>query len=220
LLQSHRPMTDKHRQSGFSLTEVLLAIATLAIGMLFVGGTFMLGIHFSRLSTEQSIAPVVAEEAFAKMALYGVTGWSSDNTWSELSLVDANDWEYRYPSAKNQTLKQYYWTAIGHRIVGSDLNEVTVFVMRHGALAPSLADQSLMAMPLKSTAWALDPNIMDGMSVVSDDTGDILRASVERGSVDVTLRPALDDEPTAVWFMEPRDGRNPCVAVFQRKIRF
>ncbi|MCP4452964.1 MAG: prepilin-type N-terminal cleavage/methylation domain-containing protein, partial [Planctomycetes bacterium] len=50
-------MTDKRRQSGFSLTEVLLAIATLAIGMLFVGGTFVLGIHFSRLSTEQSIAP-------------------------------------------------------------------------------------------------------------------------------------------------------------------
>ena len=67
-------MTDKHRQSGFSLTEVLLAIATLAIGMLFVGGTFMLGIHFSRVSTEHSIAPVVAEEAFAKMSLYGVVG--------------------------------------------------------------------------------------------------------------------------------------------------
>ncbi len=213
-------MIDKRRQSGFSLTEVLLAIATLAIGMLFVGGAFVLGIHFSRLSTEQSIAPVVAEEAFAKMALYGVAGWSSDDTLSEISLVDANDWEYRYPSVQDETLKQYYWTAIGRRISGSDLNEVTVFVMRHGALSPALADQSLTSMPQKSTAWASDPNTMDGMSVVSADTGQILRASVERGSVDVTLGPALNDEPTAVWFMEPRDGRNPCVAVFQRKIRF
>ena len=213
-------MTEKHRQSGFSLTEVLLAIATLAIGMLFVGGTFMLGIHFSRVSTEQSIAPVVAEEAFAKMSLYGVAGWSSDNTLSELSLVDANDWEYRYPSVRDETLKQYYWTAIGRRISGSDLNEVTVFVMRQGALSNAIAGQSILSLPLKSTAWAVDPNIMDGMSVVSDDTGDLLRASVTRGTIDVTLWPRSVNEPTAVWFMEPSDGRNPCVAVFQRKIRF
>ncbi|MCP4454228.1 MAG: hypothetical protein GY809_22435, partial [Planctomycetes bacterium] len=176
--------------------------------------------HFSRLSTEQSIAPVVAEEAFAKMALYGVAGWASDNTLSEISLIDANDWEYRYPSVQDETLKQYSWTAIGRRISGSDLNEVIIFVMRHGTLSLSPADQPLASMPQKSTAWAADPNIMDGMSVVSDDTGQILRASVERGSVDVTLWPALSNEPTSVWFMEPRDGRNPCVAVFQRKIRF
>ena len=80
-----------------------------------------------------------------------------------------------------------------------------------------IRDRSL---PLKSTAWAVDPNIMDGMSVVSDDTGDLLRASVTRGTIDVTLWPPSDSEPTAVWFMEPSDGRNPCVAVFQRKIRF
>jgi prepilin-type N-terminal cleavage/methylation domain-containing protein len=212
-------MTEKSRQSGFSLTEVLLAIATLAIGMLFVGGTFMLGIHFSRVSTEQSIAPVVAEEAFAKMTLYGVTGWSSDNTFSELSLVDANDWEYRYPSVNDQTLKQYHWTAIGRRISGSDLNEVTVFVMRRGALSEAMLDQSLIVLPQKSAQWADDPNIMNGMFVVSDDTGELFRASVVRGTIDVTLLPPLDNEPTAVWFMEPSDGRNPCVAVFQRKIR-
>ncbi|NQV32210.1 MAG: prepilin-type N-terminal cleavage/methylation domain-containing protein [Phycisphaeraceae bacterium] len=213
-------MTQKCRQSGFSLTEVLLAIATLAIGMLFIGGTFMLGIHFSRVSTEQSISPVVAEEAFAKMSLYGVDGWSSDNTFSELSLVDANDWEYQYPSINDQMLKQYYWTAIGRRISGSDLNEVTVFVMRQGALSSAIQDQSMMVPPQKSATWTVDPNIMNGMNVISDDTGELLRASVVRGTVDVTLWPPLDDEPTAVWFMEPSDGRNPCVAVFQRKIRF
>lgn len=213
-------MTQRRRQSGFSLTEVLLAIATLAIGMLFVGGTFMLGVHFARVSTEQSIAPVVAEEAFAKMALYGVAGWTSDNTLRELSLVDANDWEYRYPSVKDETPKQYYWTAIGRRISGSDLNEVTVFVMRDGALSPSSSNVTIMAQPRMSTDWASDPNIMNGMSVVNDDTGRLLKASVTQGSTDVTLWPVLNNEPTAVWFMEPRDGRNPCVAVFQRKIRF
>ena len=213
-------MTEKHRQSGFSLTEVLLAIATLAIGMLFVGGTFMLGVHFSRVSTEQSIAPVVAEEAFAKMALYGVKGWSSDNTLSTLSLVDANDWEHAYPSVKDDSLKQYYWTAIGRPISGSDLREVTVFVMRDGALSTSETNPSVMPAPVLSTSWASDPNIMNGMTVVSDETGELLEATVLRGTSDVTLWPPSDDLPAAVWFMAPRDGRNPCVAVFQRKIRF
>ena len=209
-----------HRQSGFSLTEVLLAIATLAIGMLFVGGTFMLGVHFSRVSTEQSIAPVVAEEAFAKMALYGVTGWSSDNTMSDLTLVDANDWEYTYPSVNDDSLKQYYWTAIGRRISGSDLSEVTLFVMRHGALSTSGVSPSVMPLPITSTDWATDPNIMNGMTVVSHDSGELLEASVPRGSFDVTLWPPVADPPSAVWFMAPYEGRNPCVAVFQRKIRF
>ncbi|MCF7972493.1 MAG: prepilin-type N-terminal cleavage/methylation domain-containing protein [Phycisphaerae bacterium] len=205
-------MTDTHKQSGFSLIEVLLAIATLAVGMLFVGGTFLLGIHFSRLSTEQSIAPVVAEEAFAKMALYGVTGVSSDNTFSALNLVDANDWEYSYPSVMDETPKQYHWTAIGRLAGASNLMEVTVFVMRQAALEKVI--------PEKSEDWATDPNIMNGMNVVSDESGAIFRASVEPGTVNVTLWPTLASEPNAVWFVAPSGGRNPCVGVFQRKIRF
>lgn len=180
----------------------------------------MLGVHFSRVSTEQSIAPVVAEEAFAKMALYGVTGWSLDNRLTDLTLVDANDWEYTYPSVDDDSLKQYYWTAIGRRISGSDLSEVTVFVMRHGALSTSEMNPSVMPAPITSTDWATDPNIMNGMTVVSHESGQLLEASVQRGSADVTLWPVENDPPTAVWFMAPREGRNPCVAVFQRKIRF
>jgi prepilin-type N-terminal cleavage/methylation domain-containing protein len=205
-------MTETQRQSGFSLIEVLLAIATLAVGMLFVGGTFLLGLHFSRLSTERSIAPVVAEEAFAKMALYGVTGVSSDNTFRELSLVDANDWEYSYPSVNDKTPKQYHWTAIGRLLAGSNLMDVTVFVLRQAAIE--------QVHPEKSTDWAVDPNIMNGMSVVSDESGALFKASVEQGTVNVTLWPALDNEPNAVWFVAPSGGRDPCVGVFQRKIRF
>jgi len=71
-------MQTVHRQSGFSLTEVLLAVATLAVGMLFVAGTFLLGVHFSRISTERSIGAVVAEEAFAKIRLFGLDNFTAD----------------------------------------------------------------------------------------------------------------------------------------------
>jgi type II secretory pathway pseudopilin PulG len=204
-------MTKKHRQSGFSLTEVVFAIATLAIGMLFVGGTFMLGVHFSRVSTEQSIAPVVAEEAFAKIALQGIEALPSDETFDLLTLVDANDWDYRYPSVNDQTLKQYHWAAIG-RTNGAGMADVTVFVMRQEA--------SLQTVPQMSTNVLNDPSIMDGMTVIDGTTGDMLRASVERGSEAVVLWPALATDPTSVWYIEPSDGRNPCVGVYQRKIRF
>jgi len=206
-------MNEPRRQSGFSLTEVIFAIATLAIGMLFVGGTFMLGVHFSRVSTEQSIAPVVAEEAFAKLALYGFDEVPvNDSSSVLLSLKDENDWEYRYPSTNDNTLKQYHWTAIGRHLSGSDLMKVTIFVMRQDAFEQII--------PEKSMAWAADPNIMDGMTVVTDYTGDLLRALVERGTTDVILDPVLAKEPNDVWFIGPSNGRNPCIGVFQRKMQF
>ena len=49
-----------------------MAVGTLAIGMTFIAGTFLTGIFFSTLSTERTIAAVAAEEAFAKVQIYGL----------------------------------------------------------------------------------------------------------------------------------------------------
>ena len=50
------------KQNGFSLAEVLLAVCTLAIGMSFIGGTFLVAIHLSTVATERTIAAIVADE--------------------------------------------------------------------------------------------------------------------------------------------------------------
>jgi len=52
--------------------EVLLAIGVLAIGLLFVAGTFPVGIFLTTSATEQTIAPLVADEAFAKIRIYSL----------------------------------------------------------------------------------------------------------------------------------------------------
>ena len=71
------------RRYGFSLMEVLLAIGVLAIGMLFVAGTFPVGIFLTSSATEQTIAPIVADEAFAKIRIYSL---SESNSVTQLKI--------------------------------------------------------------------------------------------------------------------------------------
>ena len=130
-------MNLKFRQKGFSLTEVLLAVGTLAIGMSFVGGTFLVGVHLTTVATERTIAAVVADEAFAKIQLYGVDPSSytliSNQQVLFTTLNNIPSEEYSYPSTKITADKQYYWAALCRPLYAGASNrnmQVTVFVSR------------------------------------------------------------------------------------------
>ncbi|HUT30434.1 MAG TPA: hypothetical protein VMX13_11640 [Sedimentisphaerales bacterium] len=82
--------TRRSQKDGFSLTEVLLAVATLAVGMIFIAGAFPVALHFSTEATERTIAAVVADEAFAKIRLIAA-GPHPDDTNVPL-VSDANFW--------------------------------------------------------------------------------------------------------------------------------
>ena len=90
-------MRKSDSKGGFSLTEVLLAVGTLAIGMLLVAGVFPVSIHFTTIATERTIAAVAADEAFAKIRLYaeGDPNNPDDNidpaTIAPYNLTDFND---------------------------------------------------------------------------------------------------------------------------------
>jgi len=138
-------MRIERKKTGFSLTEVLLAVGTLAIGMIFIGGTFIAGIHFSTIATERTIAAIVADEAFAKIKLYGIkfnsTSWPAPLT---TACVDFNNVsgilpesiataEFAYPSTLiGPAEKQYFWSAICRRVAPDParLVQVTVFISR------------------------------------------------------------------------------------------
>jgi Tfp pilus assembly protein PilV len=125
-------MTRKRQQHGFSLTETLMAVGTLAIGMTFISGTFLAGIYFATLSTERTIAAVAAEEGFAKMRIFGLDVADPNLKtagfvlYDDLATLPAN--ESLYPSTRADTARQYSWAAICRRVAdGNDVvdgNEV------------------------------------------------------------------------------------------------
>lgn len=147
-------MKDKLRNNGFSLTEVLMAAGILAIGFAFIAGMFPVGVRLTALSTEQTIAPIVADEAIAKIKLYGDPNFIqflSPIEYRDFSDVAFWRWqepipddEFSYPSTDiTPELKKYHWSALCRRDMFS--NEVHVIVLvsrRAGAGARYLTHDS------------------------------------------------------------------------------
>lgn len=150
-------MNNELKNKGFSLTEVLMSVGILAVGMLFIAGVFPVGIHFSTVSTERTTAAVVADEAFAKIRLYNLSLMNSalwepttkDIPGYPVFCVDINDvsslglvrawnqrlqrvykYEYYYPSVNVSlgTKHTYTWTALCRRLGPSQTRDVQVTV--------------------------------------------------------------------------------------------
>jgi len=212
-----------------------MAVAILAVGMLFVGGTFVLAIHFSTLSTEQTIAAIVAEEAATTIKLYGLdpnqTIRSDVQTPYAARDRKGRDVDVNYPSAP-ATDRQYSWSALCRRTdpnAAPHLLQVTVFVCRGtgtGAVpAPAKLDVDVASSTGDSLQFkpGLARRLYEGSSVVDDATGQVYR--VIRLDLPDTAR--LDrawrgpGAAKAVWAVPrpPSGGRNPCIAAYQTEVR-
>jgi len=227
---------------GFTLTEVLLAIAILGLGMLFVASMFPLGIYFSALATEQTVAAVVADEAFAKIRLYG----STDSNWlsvlSSNACIDFNETlhinqsEFAYPSTdSNKFYKQYFWSALCRLTEVRDpvFNpnppvQVTVFINRRigSGLIPVSGRVGVNG---RTGSYTLqvesdkENRINGGCTIVENRTGQIYR--VRERFADAPNIIELDmpwQGGFSVWVVPSPDGggRYPCVAIYQKVMKF
>jgi type II secretory pathway pseudopilin PulG len=263
-------MSKRRQYKGFSLTEVLLAVGTLAIGMIFISGTFLTGIHFSTIATERTIAAVVADEAFAKIGLYGINFdpnlWTRDITnqidpnqsveFNAVSTIDPI--EFEYPS-NGDSAGQYYWSAlcrlINERKEPDDPNrlvQVTVFVSRKIGANTQYRNPSdplnltktypyprlfkvgvsgaLGSSVLTLQDFSYQTFINDGYTIVEDETGQIFRVLNRDAGQPNTIQldrplpgyPIGDLWSGWIWVIPPPvdGGKNPCIAVYQRLIRF
>ncbi|MBN1787946.1 MAG: prepilin-type N-terminal cleavage/methylation domain-containing protein [Sedimentisphaerales bacterium] len=130
-------MKFKPKKSGFSLTEVLMAVGILSIGMMLIATMFPAAIFLTSVGTERTIASLVADEAFAKIQLFGIgtiPGTSDDyNNISSPALIDID--EYYYPSMEPGSTgrSQYCWSALCRTLSTAATGnkfQVTVFVSR------------------------------------------------------------------------------------------
>jgi type II secretory pathway pseudopilin PulG len=241
-------MRNTQQYRGFSLVEVLLAVGTLAIGMIFIGGTFLTGIYFATISTERSIAAVAADEAFAKIRLYGINLNDPNLVVDELTPLEALNTiaaeEFAYPSITSLAEKQYYWSAL-YRQIGSDptnrLVQVTVFVSRKVGNNTAYPGGAQRPMPIKVgvsiVGGAGNENkltiniageeifISDGSTIADNQTGQlyrVLRRDPAVPNVILLDRAWLGTANGSVWVVPPPvgGGRYPCIAIFQKVIRF
>jgi len=241
-------MRNTRQYNGFSLTEVLLAVGTLAIGMIFISGTFLTGIYFATISTERTTAAVVADEAFAKIRLYGFNLTDPNLVADELTPFQvlntiAAD-EFAYPSTKRLAQKQYYWSALCRQVSSTTTNrlvQVTVFVSRKagnritypgGTQRPVPVKLSVSVVPGAGNENKLMINVAGeetfingGCTIADNQTGQLYRVMQRDANVpniivlDRIWQGGLSD---SVWVVPPPvgGGRYPCIAIYQKVIRF
>ena len=249
-------MSSRILYKAFSLTEVLLAVATLAIGMLFIAGTFLAGIYLTTVAAERTTAAVVADEAFAKIKLYGINPADPNLFVGPLRRFEDVEArrpvpaeEFAYPSTQvDISEKQYYRSALCRRVdpnAASRLVQVTVFVSRKTASAglyqggagrpiPMAVRILILATPptnvLTGSPGPTLTWINDGCTIVDDQTGQIYRVLQRRDAVPgASPGPTIElDRPWegapggSVWVVPPPigSGKDPCIAVSQKVIRF
>ena len=240
-------MKKKSHYKGFSLAEVLLAVGTLAIGMIFIGGTFLTGVYFSTISTERTIAAAVADEAFAKIRLYGVDPADPSLRTGQLVRFDVlnpiADDEFAYPSTKTITDKQYYWSALCRSVDSNPTNrlvQATVFISRKIGSATTYPGGTTRPVPVEVGVSASSAGnqkqliittpdeqvyINGGCTIVDNRTGLLYRVVQRDADVPnvITLDKAWHGGTTdSVWVIPPPfdGGKDPCIAVYQKLVSF
>lgn len=138
-------MNRRLRHNGFSLTEVLLATGVLAIGMVMIAMVFPVGVKLTSTATERTVAAAVANEAFAKIQLYGKDpdGTGPATAMIKPASIPSNvcvNLNFLYPSLMSGSERwypsevpvqemKYHWSAMVRRISDTTL-QATVFVNR------------------------------------------------------------------------------------------
>ncbi len=166
------------------------------------------------------------------------------------SGVEISAYEFVYPSANTSAEKQYYWSALCRRTGSDPnrLVQVTVFISRKVSPNLEYLDSSGSKvvgrpMPIRINVGGVPGRnnelrivnsnrktfINDGYTIVDDATGRIYRVLERyRDNPDTILLDRKWEGSNKVWVVPPPvtgsppvpHGRYPCIAIYQKAIRF
>jgi prepilin-type N-terminal cleavage/methylation domain-containing protein len=239
-------VAKRFKHNGFSLTEVLMAVGILSVGMMLIATMFPVGIYLTTIASERTMAAIVSDEAFAKIQLYGIVPHldSANSIDYENELVSANRIdpnEFSYPPVDPcATNRQYYWSALYKFDPNSAGYLITVFIARKTnpnltypysldpnrpgpikvqVVVPTKGSDELTIQNASEVRYVNPPTI-----IFDNATGELYRV-VDRQDNKVKLNIGWEKDPLAqdyIWFIPPPDtgGKNADIEVFQRIITF
>ena len=216
-----------------------MAVGILSIGLMLIATMFPAALYLTTVASERTMAAIVADEAFAKIHLYGVKGTPSSNIvdYNNCTIMDHNEFSYPSVDPCSTDFRQYYWSALCKK---ADPNYLfTVFVARK--TSPALTYQGggeggkrpkLIQIAVKVTQN--DPNftitnaaesqyINPPAAVVDDATCKIYHIIDRQTPHAVLDRPWEDATGTGfIWLIPPpvSGGKNADIEVYQEIIKF
>jgi prepilin-type N-terminal cleavage/methylation domain-containing protein len=227
----------KLKHNGFSLTEVLMAVGILSMGMMLIATMFPVGIYLTTVATERTMAAIVYDEALAKIKLYGI-GTPSFNTgdYEDIpGLIGSNEFSYPSVDPCSTANSQYYWSALYNKLSGNEY-QITIFVARKTSPALMYPHPSGSSVRPRLIEIQVNPTASNNeltfdtpgeakyvnppAAVLDDATGTIYRV-VDRkevaGSPVVTIdRDWEGAAPNSIWLIPPPEagGKNAGIEVF------
>lgn len=238
-------MKTNFRNTAFSLTEVLMAVGILSVAMMIIATMFPVGIYLTAVASERTMAAIVADEAFAKIQLYGIDPCDDPNVCVDYEnelvstgRIDPN--EFSYPSVDPcMTASQYYWSALYKFDPNLAGYLITVFVTRKtnpGLMYPYPPDTNRpgpikiqVVVPTKGSDEltiqnASEVRYVNPPTIIFDNATGKLYRVIDRQNDIVRLDRGWEDATGAgsIWLVPPPEtgGKNADIEVYQRIMKF
>ncbi len=194
-----------------------MAVGILSVGIMLVATMFPVAIYLTTVASEKTMASIVADEAFAKLRLYGIKGINQTETfglyWDDMNDVIDFD-EYTYPSFSGNW--QYCWVPL-YKKLNSDPCDMQYLVKLYVARRTSPNQAFFRDGTLASTSQRPTP-VRIGVDYISPNK---LKIHSDNGGIEECINPPpstaiVDDASGRIFRIVSRDAKDANTVILDR----